>query len=210
MISKAVDYCKSDQLLVAAYKAIQDKIKDPNYWSHAELEKLKKRAKEHYIEEQKTHCCYCNMHQNSKNHRIWDLEHIAPRAKYAHFMFEPKNLAAACPDCNTHKGDKEVLVNTRRRTYPTKSEDFKIVHPHYDKYTDHIKHRRFVYVPVTKKGKYTIYLCDLLRFTVDFIGASGSASDNSFEDEIDAAFNAEDDQSLANLALELIELQLKK
>lgn len=190
MISAAINYCTADRALVDAFDALDAPKKLGSYWTDSTLEKLKSRIKSHYIDIQNVRCCYCNQHQNSKNHRIWDVEHIAPRAKYAHFMFTPHNLAASCPDCNQSKGDTEVLVNPGRKTYPKKSEDFKIFHPHYDSYTDHILKSGFVYTPKSNKGKFTIYTCDLLRFATEFIDWSNSATDTSFEEEVDIAFEA--------------------
>ncbi|OPA89695.1 hypothetical protein BFW86_14580 [Pseudomonas fluorescens] len=210
MIIKAFNYCAADLAIVTAYGNLQDHLKDPDYWSDKSLEKLKSRVKDHYIDAQGVRCCYCNNHLNSKNHRVWDVEHIAARARHARFMFEPKNLAASCPDCNLRKGDKEVLVNPRRKTYPTKSKDFKIIHPHYDAYDQHISYKDYVYVPVSEKGKFTIYTCDLLRFTVSFLGMKGSAADTSFEEEVEAAFNDKADPELAELAIKLIHLELSK
>ncbi|WP_406819528.1 HNH endonuclease [Pseudomonas sp. KnCO4] len=203
-----IDYCEADQAIVTAFSNLADDCKDPGYWSDKGLEKLKSRIKDHYITVQKTRCCYCNNLILSRNHRVWDVEHIAARAKHVRFMFEPRNLAASCPDCNLSKGDKEVLVNPSRKTYPTASKDFKIIHPHFDRYEDHISCREFIYIPFTNKGKFTIYACDLLRFTVDFMGMKGSAADKSFEEEVDAAFNAKNEPGLADIALELIMLQI--
>lgn len=210
MIIKAVEYCAADMAIVAAYGELESHQQTPDFWSDKTLEKLKSRVKDHYIEEQGVRCCYCNKHLNSKNHRVWDIEHIACRAKHARFMFEPKNLAASCPDCNLSKGDKEVLVNPRRKTYPVDSKGFKIIHPHYDIYDQHISYKEFVYVPISEKGKFTIYTCDLLRFTVSFLDMKGSAADTSFEEEVNAAFNAKADPVLADLAIELIELELSR
>lgn len=190
MIPAAYNYCDQDRVIVDTFDALAPHLKLGNYWADPGLENLKARVKTYYIDIQKTRCCYCQRHLGTKNHRQWDIEHIVPRAKHSHFLFVPKNLAASCPDCNKNKGDKEVLVNPRRKTYPTKSKDFKIIHPHYDQYHAHIKTFGMIYTPKTKKGKATIYACDLLRFATEFIDWENSAADTSFEAEIEVIFES--------------------
>ncbi|MNT53053.1 hypothetical protein D3C72_1901190 [compost metagenome] len=103
-------------------------------------------------------------------------------------MFVTTNLAAACHGCNGAKSDKdglvnkEALVSRRRKTYPKRSEDFRILHPHYDNFEDHILAARMIYIGKTEKGKNTIYACDLLRFASQFLNLETKAIDESFEE----------------------------
>lgn len=49
--------------------------------------------------------------------------------------------------------------------YPKSTNAFKIVHPHFDNYDEHIVvFRRKYYVPRTDKGSFTIFSCGLNRF----------------------------------------------
>lgn len=188
MIEEPVTYGLGDAGLVSAYEALDGDGQDGGYWSNEELNGLRSHVKSHYIAAQNTRCCYCNTHLQTEHHRVWDAEHIVPRAKHPRFMFTPRNLAASCLDCNSAKGDTEVLVNPKIKTYPTRSESFKIIHPHFDIFDDHIKYFKFVYLPKTQKGKKTIYVCDLLRFAQKYIDWENSASDLSFEKEVDVVF----------------------
>jgi hypothetical protein len=115
-------------------------------------------------------------------------EQTGSYSNHPQFMFTPRNLAASCVECNVSKGDKETLTNANRTTYPTASNDFRVVHPHYDAFADHIFRFGMIYVAKTKKGKTTIYACDLLRFGQQFIKWDASAADSSFELEVDTVF----------------------
>lgn len=189
MIANPLNYEAADQQIVETFEALPAADQLGNYWSDPSLDGLKTRIKTYYIAAQHTRCCYCSRHLETDNHRLWDVEHIVHRAKHAQFMFTPKNLAAACPDCNSRKGDTEALVNSGRKTYPSFSKDFRILHPHFDKFEDHIHRVGLVYLPKTEKGKKTIYTCDLLRFAQKFIDWENSAADASFEKEVDQVFD---------------------
>jgi hypothetical protein len=99
-------------------------------------------------------------------------------------------------DCNLKKSEKdpfinkEAMVNPKRITYPKNSSAFRIVHPHFDNYNDHIYNLGMVYLGKTEKGKATIYACDLLRFAQQFIEWENSVADTSFEKDVDALFQS--------------------
>lgn len=158
---------------------------DPDSWTNESVRTLRSSIKSHYIAAQNSKCCYCDRHLGSENRRIWDVDHVVPRATHPRFMFEPRNLAASCPDCNIAKRDARVLENNSRKTYPTTSQAFIILHPHFDRFADHIYNDGYVYVPKTEKGKRTIYICDLLRFAQKYIDWSTPLSDARFEAEVE-------------------------
>ncbi|MFH7323004.1 HNH endonuclease [Aeromicrobium sp. JJY06] len=160
-------------------------------WSDELLKTIRARIKSHYIEQQGSVCPYCDRHQGTENHRVWDIDHVVPRSTHPAFTFEPRNLVASCPDCNVAKGDASVLVNSKRKTYPAKAEAFNIIHPHFDAYDDHIAHSGHVYVGKTVKGKKTIYQCDLLRFAQKYIDWSTPLADDRFETEVEAIVRGE-------------------
>lgn len=155
-------------------------------WNTPTINDLKAFIKSYYIAAQQSRCCYCDQHLASENHRVWDIDHIVPRSTHPRFTFEPRNLAAACPDCNIAKRDTRVLKNNARKTYPSTSADFKILHPHIDKFSDHIFRDRHLYLGKTEKGKQTIYTCDLLRFAQKYIDWTTSISDERFEGDVDS------------------------
>jgi hypothetical protein len=210
MIADPVIYCAEDLALVREFAALDSKMQCADYWSRPSLEQLRSRVKAFYIEAQKTRCCYCNRHLATDHHRMWDVEHVASRVGYPRFMFEPRNMAASCPDCNILKGDTEVLVSRRRKTYPKTSAGFLIVHPHFDRYEDHIFHRGMVYFGKTKKGTSTIYVCDLLRFAQKFIDWENSATDIRFEKEVEAALDGNTRTSQAAVEAIVAQLPVKR
>ncbi|WP_265169730.1 hypothetical protein [Pseudomonas solani] len=99
-----------------------------------------------------------------------NIEHIIPKSKKIEFIFEPKNLCVICPDCNEVKRSQEVTgdePNPLKRNaiqYPRTSGAFKIVHPHFDNYSEHIIHANRIYIDITPKGHWTIGACKLNRF----------------------------------------------
>lgn len=131
--------------------------------------------RDHYLREQKFRCAYCRMEKKERHGMTWDVEHIIPKATHPQFLYEPKNLAMACKECNLAKKDKEVLVRPRRaiREYPVDKDEFKIVHPHFDKYSDHFEiisvQGRITHRPKDAyKGKETFIVCELIRFSYAF------------------------------------------
>ncbi|HBQ5098704.1 HNH endonuclease [Klebsiella variicola] len=158
---------------------------------------VKKEIRQHYLRYQKNLCAYCRTEVLHDHGLYWDIEHIIPKDKYAIFLFEPRNLTLSCRHCNSKKSNKEVF---NRRVYKTKGYPFKIrdypvggdffsiIHPHYDKYSNHIEmyiyESRIIYEPKSDKGRNTYAMCNLERFVhiaindtgdqdiIDFIGES--------------------------------------
>lgn len=108
-------------------------------------------------------CAFCRIHVPLAcvpMHR----EHIVYKDKHPQWMFLPENVCVACPYCNEYKGTTEVLVNSRTKTYPKVGSGFKIIHPLYDKYSDHIELvGGILYRGKTAKGVFTIKTCHLYR-----------------------------------------------
>lgn len=108
-------------------------------------------------------CAFCRIHVPLAcvpMHR----EHIVYKDKHPQWIFLPENLCVACPSCNEYKGAIEVLTNPRTKIYPKDSKGFKIIHPLYDKYSDHIELLEgILYKGKTKKGIFTIKTCKLYR-----------------------------------------------
>lgn len=155
----------------ASLAKISEKMADENYshrdWSSPSLESVRCEIRDYYRTIQRLQCVYCRGAVAQRSAVGAPVEHVVPKSQYLNFMFEPKNLCVVCPDCNEYKSKKEVLdpvMVAPRVRYPTVSNAFKIVHPHFDEYEDHIiKHNR-IYVDCSDKGGYTIYICNLNRF----------------------------------------------
>lgn len=172
MITEPISYSESSDKLVDNFNS--KRKKNSTYWDSEEVAALKKEIKDYYKKKQNYTCSYCNQRIKVRHNASWDTEHVVPRKTHPQFMFEPKNLCIACKDCNTEKGDVNVLKNKSRKTYPEKSSDFLIIHPHFDKYRDHIWILlENIYIAKTKKGRYTIEKCGLLRFTLEKLNWAG-------------------------------------
>ncbi|WP_418114365.1 HNH endonuclease domain-containing protein [Vibrio scophthalmi] len=163
-IENPVAYSEDELALVDDFIARDDKSGDD--WAAAEFNDIKSTIKTHYKIEQNYKCPYCAVTYPVGHGMAWDIEHIVPREKKSQFMFEPRNLCVACKDCNGAKSSKEVLVNPNRVRFPNASQDYKIIHPHFDVYQEHINAvvPGDFYRPLSIKGEFTIVACRLLRF----------------------------------------------
>lgn len=139
-----------------------------NFNSHKDWEKdvfndIKVNIRSFLRSQQFNKCCYCKRELGFDIKEV-DIEHIIPKATHELFTFHHNNLALACPGCNTSKGDEPVLNKAVISRYPKTSANIKIVHPHYDKYSEHIEIvQECFYIGKTKKGRYTIDICNLSR-----------------------------------------------
>lgn len=115
-----------------------------------------------YVKQNKL-CAYCRIHVPLAcvpMHR----EHIVYKDDHPQWMFLPENLCVSCPTCNEFKGTTEVLVDPESESYPNNSDGFNIIHPLYDKYSEHIELVGDVlYRGKTDKGRFTINTCHLYR-----------------------------------------------
>ena len=182
MILDPVAYDGTVDLIVQSYSSDPTR---PNYWSQPEVAAIRQTVKAHYIVQQLHRCCYCEQPILSDNARMWDVEHIVPRSRRPEFMFEPRNLAVSCPDCNSAKSESETMFNPRLQRYPARSEAFKIVHPHFDEYSVHIARLGIVFMPLTDKGRWTLYHCNLLRYVQNHLNWQSPITDDRFEAELD-------------------------
>lgn len=133
----------------------------------------------HYIIEQNYKCCYCRQ-QTLQNHGlVWDCEHILPKALFPAFLFEPYNLALSCKECNQAKEKYRTdLIKEPCINYSMDSNNYRIIHPHFDNYNDHIDVAYldgliiFNIAPNSEKGKFTYLSCNLFRFEKKLVGHS--------------------------------------
>ncbi|CRM26678.1 hypothetical protein [Pseudomonas sp. 8 R 14] len=151
---------------------VEQKKTSPGYshtsWGDNELLPVRREIREHYRNAQRLTCAYCLGPISSYSTFGAQIEHIAPKSQYLDFMFEPQNMCVVCPDCNEFKSNREALVKpvltANRVNYPKNSALFRIVHPHFDSYEEHIAKFNRLYVECSDKGGYTIYICNLNRF----------------------------------------------
>jgi hypothetical protein len=153
-------------------KVINEKLSDPDFkyqdWPNEDLLDLRRYIRNYYRDLTKK-CVYCRKDVSLQSANNCHVEHIISKSSEPlKFIFEPKNLCVLCSDCNEIKKAKEVedkilKRNKPYRRYPNSSESFLIVHPHFDNYDDHIFKCEDIYIDLTPKGSYTMYVCKLNR-----------------------------------------------
>ncbi|WP_272656986.1 MULTISPECIES: HNH endonuclease [unclassified Providencia] len=166
-IEAPIKYCKS------SLSTIKNMMSNSNFnyksWGDSSLLDLRKEIRDYYRKTQKGICVYCRQPISLQSASNAHVEHIAPKSLYEKFIFEPKNLCVVCADCNEIKREKEVrnncddTVNTSPKNYPRSSGAFKIYHPHFDKWEQHILLLSGFYIDITPKGANTISICKLNR-----------------------------------------------
>lgn len=141
-------------------------------WSDDDLQEVRKEIRDFYKNEQRGICSYCKQTVSVVSVANCHVEHIVPKSIHQDFIFNPKNLCVICADCNQIKRDQETLGEIpetmtkagMRKRYPSSSNAFKIIHPHFDNYDDHILIINGCYIDKgSKKGNFTIGACNLNR-----------------------------------------------
>lgn len=135
----------------------------PGDWSSGKkgIVSFKDNMREHMYYEQNCRCAYCRIELPIACCFL-QREHIVPKTPHPKWMFDPRNLCFACDRCNNYKNDDEVLRNPDVANYPVESDDYLIINPFIDKYSDHIELKEgIIYVGKTDKGRFTINTCHL-------------------------------------------------
>lgn len=134
-------------------------------WKKPCLSNFKTNLREYLRPCQNNCCAYCRMRLHA-NEATPEIDHIIPKKLKPEWMYEPFNLCLSCKLCNTKKGHKKkTLVDNDITELPKNSESYLFVHPHIDKYSEHIELvGGILYRGITEKGRYTIELCNLDRY----------------------------------------------
>lgn len=199
---QAVKYNEKNLEVVKAFEALPPEQQKGSFWSEPDVDPVREEVKDYYIGEQKHRCVYCNVLMPTNNKSVWDAEHIISRSLAPAFLFEPRNLAVSCRDCNIAKGESEVRNNPNRKSFPDKSEHYLIVHPHFDDYEEHIRWFGPVCAPNgSVKGQNTIEMCNLMRFAGQILGIESKIVSSDFDDLIGKLISSKSNiEILANLA----------
>tara|TARA_Y100000588_G_C14208168_1_gene905536 strand:+ start:428 stop:1081 length:654 start_codon:yes stop_codon:yes gene_type:complete len=182
---------------------LNSKINDASFnhrnWGDDDLNKVRKEIRDFYKNEQKGVCSFCKQNLSLVSAMNCTVEHIVPKSLHLEYIFTEKNLCVICADCNHIKREQETLCeipqtlkdSKSRKQYPRSSNAFKIIHPHFDTYEDHILISNGFYIDKTKKGHFTIGACRLNRKLYEFDKdetlqeAKASEMMNEFLDEDD-------------------------
>ncbi len=133
-------------------------------WGKSVYKPIKDKIRAFYSSKQNNTCCYCRLPINEAN-AYSHIEHIIDKNNRTDFEFEPRNLVVSCQKCNLAKNTKKVMsVCPPLNDYPNSSKDFKILHGHYDRYSNHIRVLNgSIYQAIDDVGKFTISTCALYR-----------------------------------------------
>ena len=138
-------------------------------WQNNIYNSYKTNLKAHVILNQKDRCAYCRKIIEADG-KYEPLEHIVPKTFRPEWLFHPKNLLVTCDSCNNLKGTEQVLNDQyiNSTDYPSLSEAFKIFHPYYDNWGDHLTYEDELFlIPINNsKGAATIKICKLYRYNV--------------------------------------------
>lgn len=127
------------------------------------IKSFKENIRKHMFYQQGCKCAYCKMEMLLGCSNL-QKDHIVPKIPHLEWMFLPENLCVTCDKCNNNKSDIETLVDESVVEYPFESSAFKIIHPFFDNYSEHIEIvDDLIYKAKTEKGKFTINTCKLFR-----------------------------------------------
>lgn len=140
-------------------------------WAHDQFKPIYKKAKDILLKTQKNVCYYCQKRLPDIHKDDWHIDHIVSIDEDDRHVFTEKNLILACKWCNREKKHKSTLVKKPISVrYSESSNNYRIVHPRYDSYGDHIDILgEMIYTGLTPKGKHTCQECHLERFRLSYI-----------------------------------------
>jgi hypothetical protein len=189
MIQNAVEFTDQERQLVIEMAG--DPPTDPASWGTEELNGIRLKIKHFYIAEQNERCCYCDLEYPSQHGWVWSVEHVISRHLQPRWTFEPRNLAASCHECNGGKGKSEVRRNPNIVGFPDQGTRYKIVHPHFDNWDDHLRRLGQLYIALDEKGSFTINCCNLFRFAERKLNRRNPIRDKRFDESVGQLFFAE-------------------
>ncbi|RBP83570.1 hypothetical protein EBI01_07490 [Marinomonas rhizomae] len=199
LINTPITFDEDDISLISEIK--DREAFDSNSWGIDELIPLRSKVRAYYRDIQNGTCPYCKERIATRSAGNAQIEHIIPKSEHIIFMFEPKNLCVSCGDCNEYKSRNSVTKNDfivcnnhNPQRYPTSQNTFKIVHPHFDIYEEHLIKEGLFYRDLTPKGHFTIGICKLNQRSANY-GREPEALDDSSLHDIFNIFEANADDA---------------
>jgi|GEM_PF-696168 len=182
----------SIKFTVAEKAAIASALKTAKPWSwkpggaeEDAIKSVKAKIRDLHMERHGDRCCYCRKNLHGGGHFVIDREHVLPKSLKAFKLlaYEVWNLGIACKRCNMQykKNKVDFVVNQTDEAALQTSENYRLIHPNYDLYKDHI---RFVEerdddttvlkftTRGTPKGDYTFEYFNLKELEVEKADAS--------------------------------------
>ncbi|MES2649851.1 MAG: hypothetical protein V4717_23445 [Bacteroidota bacterium] len=140
-----------------------------NDWEKDRYQAYKSNLKRRTLLNQYDKCAYCRRLVEADGY-YEPLEHVVAKSLKPQWLLEPRNLIVTCNTCNNLKSDQQTLNDdyVEEVFYPTTSEAFKIFHPHFDKWADHLRYEDDIFLVAVpdSKGIETVRVCKLYRYHV--------------------------------------------
>ena len=170
-------------------------------WNNKLVSDFKTRIKRYYRGIENEQCCYCKKNFGGEFSMVIDIEHILPKGhpEFRDLMFVLSNLNIACKRCNMQiKRTRTDFVKDISEVAKDhgNSKLYKLIHPNFDKYFDHInvsqqidndkKLIKYKIVSDSKKGQYTFDFFRLNELEIDSINeAQGVDKKTELSNKID-------------------------
>lgn len=107
------------------------------------LKSVKKKIRDLHMSRHGDRCCYCRKNIKGGGHFVVDREHVLPKslAAYKLLAYEIWNLGISCKRCNMQykKNKDDFVVNPANAAALQTSVNYRLIHPNYDRYKDHIR-----------------------------------------------------------------------
>lgn len=158
--------------------------------SGAAIASVKRKVRDLHMARHRDRCCYCRKNLHGGGHFVIDREHVLPksRAAYRLLAYEIWNLGIACKRCNMqYKRSKiDFVVDPTDGAALRTSVNYRLIHPNYDRYRDHIRIASYqdddiTVVKYTKlgsaKGDYTYDYFNLRELEVGSFDVAQGAPD---------------------------------
>lgn len=174
-------------------------------WSSPHVKQVKARLKAHKRLEQRERCCYCQRSTLGEFKMVLDIEHILPKSKFSHCIFDLPNLAVSCKKCNMKiKGERLDFLNGEvsellriDKSHLFKKERYKFAHPNLLSVYEHLSIYSSLDGPATilhyriftEVGKYTYDFFRLEEFvteSMDRVQGLPPPSNDSLHEQIKA------------------------
>jgi uncharacterized protein (TIGR02646 family) len=153
-------------------------------------------VKDYYYAAQQRRCCYCSF-ELQPHKWTYDAEHILDKDEYPEYTFELNNIAAVCKHCNISKSNQAISASKQRfQELSAKSEEYSIVHPHFDEWEEHLQFDeigRIVSVANSSKGEETIRICKIHAINAARLSDDFSLRDKRVVEPILRSFHELDD-----------------
>lgn len=107
------------------------------------ISSVKQKIRDLHLARHGDRCCYCRKNLHGGGHFVIDREHVLPksRAAFKLIVYEIWNLGIACKRCNMQykKNKIDFVVDPANAAALQTSGNYRLIHPNYDLYKDHIR-----------------------------------------------------------------------